>query len=92
MPSYEGSFKTMQVVASYGLDVLEFTLLYVLPVVALVTAAFIVQRLLLLRGGRGAGWVGRWPALHAADYSVEGAELADRGPGHAELADDAPSS
>lgn len=48
LPVYDPSFVTVIVLASYALDFLEFVLLYVLPVAAVLTALVIARRLLLL--------------------------------------------
>lgn len=48
LPEYTGSFKTMLVMSTYGLNCLELVLLYVLPVLAVLSAALIVRRLAAL--------------------------------------------
>ncbi|XP_034234475.1 lysosome membrane protein 2-like [Thrips palmi] len=48
LPSYDAGFKTIIIIASYALDFLEFVLLYVLPVAAVLTALVLARRLLLL--------------------------------------------
>lgn len=74
LPSYDAGFKTIIVVASYALDFLEIVLLYVLPVAAVLTAFFILRRLLLLR--RGPLRPASPPCAHAAepgaDHATEG--------------------
>ncbi|KAK3907483.1 Lysosome membrane protein 2 [Frankliniella fusca] len=68
LPPYETGFKILLLVASYLLDAVELTLLYVLPAVAIVTGVIIVRRLVLLRRATGAGGGVLWVADERGAY------------------------